>query len=124
MGDGLLGLYPISLVTGSLKPRPEASNPRIVSTGAGSDLIHPSAWKKNSRKFTCRPSYIYAPPRRENTISPGPIVKRIHNPRFWRVPGMGAPRRAGHDAPLRPRALREDLEFVSVSCERVNGYEN
>jgi hypothetical protein len=51
MGDGLLGLYPISLVTGSLKPRPEASNPRIVSTGAGSDLIHRSAWNKNAANF-------------------------------------------------------------------------
>jgi hypothetical protein len=31
MGDGLLGLYPISLVTGSLKSRSDESNPQIIS---------------------------------------------------------------------------------------------
>jgi hypothetical protein len=27
---GLLGLYPLSLVTASIKPRPEVSNSRII----------------------------------------------------------------------------------------------
>jgi hypothetical protein len=58
MRDGFLGLYLISLVTGSIKPRPEASNPRIASTGAGSGLIHRSAWKGNSPKFGC--SILYS----------------------------------------------------------------
>jgi hypothetical protein len=58
MRDGFLGLYLISLVTGSIKPRPEASNPRIASTGAGSGLIHRSAWKGNSPKFRFRIVHI------------------------------------------------------------------
>jgi hypothetical protein len=60
MRDGFLGLYLISLVTGSIKLRPEASNPRIASTGAGSGLIHRSAWKGNSGKYISR--IVHRPP--------------------------------------------------------------
>jgi hypothetical protein len=31
MRDGLLGLYPLSLVTGIIKSRSEVSNPQIIS---------------------------------------------------------------------------------------------